>query len=119
MPKPRRQAKPAPRAAEISEVSTARNSGWFRMRNQAILALAFVMLVKSIVLMQLGDHVLLRPGGSPDSIVYVNLATRVTSGQWSLAPGLYFVSPLYIYFLAAILGATGSLLVAKVVQILL
>ena len=84
-----------------------------------LLGLVFVLAVKSIVLSQLSDHVLLKPNGSPDSNVYVNLATSVTSGNWSLAPGLYFVSPLYIYFLASILSVTGSLLVAKVVQIVL
>lgn len=84
-----------------------------------IVGLLFVLAVKVIVLVQLGDHLLLRPVESPDSSAYVNLAMRVASGDWALGPGLYFVSPLYIYFLATVLAATGSLLVAKIVQIVL
>jgi len=41
------------------------------------------------------------------------------AGDWALGPGLYYVSPLYIYFLAVIGGITKSLTAVRVVQVLL
>jgi tetratricopeptide (TPR) repeat protein len=93
------------------------------MRNLPIAAaLAAIFGVKLAVLLQLGDHPLLQPSaaGGLDSQYYLQLAQRVAAGDLLLAPGLYFVSPLYIYFLAALLIAGGgSLVFVKVVQIAL
>ena len=43
----------------------------------------------------------------------------MAAGDWWLGPGLYFVSPLYIYFLAATLAAGDSFTAARVIQIVL
>ena len=81
------------------------------------MAAAFV--VKLVVLMQLWDHPLLQPHGELDTAYYVSLSTRIAS-EGVLAPiGAFFVSPLYVYFLAAVFAAGGSLLTAQLVQIAL
>ena len=81
--------------------------------------LATVFAVKLVVLLQLKDHPLLQPDAGLDTTVYTQLAAQVAAGNWSLGPGLYFVSPLYIYFLAAILTVGGTFATARVLQILL
>jgi 4-amino-4-deoxy-L-arabinose transferase-like glycosyltransferase/Flp pilus assembly protein TadD len=86
------------------------------------IALTVVFAVKLAVLLQLRDHPLLQPSaaGGLDSQYYLQLAQRVAGGDLLLAPGLYFVSPLYIYFLAALLTlGGGSLFFVKIVQIAL
>jgi len=79
--------------------------------------------LKAAVLAQLGDHPLLQPAGDMDSGVYARLAADVARGDVLLrgpGPVPFFVSPLYIYFLAAIhVLSAGSLLAVKVVQIAL
>lgn len=85
-------------------------------------ALAAIFGIKLAVLLQLGDHPLLQPSasGGLDSQYYLQLAQRVAGGDLLLAPGLYFVSPLYIYFLAAVLTlGGGSLFLVKILQIAL
>ena len=85
-------------------------------------ALAGIFAIKLAVLLQLGDHPLLQPAaaGGLDSQYYLQLARRVAGGDLLLAPGLYFVSPLYIYFLAMLLAVGGgSLFLIKVVQVTL
>ncbi len=82
-----------------------------------IVAAAFV--VKLIVLLQLWNHPLLLPHGELDTAYYVTLSQRVAT-EGVLAPiGAFFVSPLYVYFLAAVFAAGGSLLAAQLVQIAL
>jgi tetratricopeptide (TPR) repeat protein len=82
-----------------------------------IVAAAFV--VKGLVLMQLYDHPLLQPHGELDTAYYVTLGQRIAA-EGVLAPiGAFFVSPLYVYFLAAVFAAGGSLLTAQTVQIIL
>ena len=83
-------------------------------------ALASLFAVKLLVAFQLAGHPLLQPGGGLDSDYYHQLAQRVLAGDLLLGPGLYFVSPLYIYFLAMALAAGGgSLLFAKIAQVAL
>ncbi|PYR92562.1 MAG: hypothetical protein DMF84_13775 [Acidobacteria bacterium] len=81
--------------------------------------LAAVFAVKLLVLLQLRDHPLLQANAGLDTTVYTTLASKVLAGNTSLAPGLYFVSPLYIYFLAAVLTMSDSLASARLVQIAL
>ena len=81
--------------------------------------LGAVFALKLIVLLQLQHHPLLQPDGVPDSAAYVALAQRVLGGDLALGPGLYYVSPLYIYFLAALLGLSESLTFVRLVQIAL
>lgn len=68
---------------------------------------------------QLRHHPLVQPGAGLDTTAYAELAQKVISGDWGLGPGLYYVSPLYIYFLAAFRGLTGSFTAVRLVQIAL
>ena len=79
--------------------------------------MAFVL--KLVVLLQLKDHPLTAPDSGLDTTAYVNLANRVLDGNWGLGPGVYYVSPLYIYFLAAGLGVLKSFTAVRVLQIAL
>ena len=88
-------------------------------RHRLLPFLAAVFAAKLIVVLQLRDHPLLQPGTGLDTTVYTQLATRVAAGDWWLGPGLYFVSPLYIYFLAATLAIGESFTAARVIQIAL
>jgi Flp pilus assembly protein TadD len=82
-----------------------------------MVAAAFV--VKLIVLLQLRDHPLLQPHGELDTAYYVALGQRIAQ-EGVLAPmGAFFVSPLYVYFLAAVFGAGGTLFAAQLIQIAL
>jgi hypothetical protein len=70
--------------------------------------LAVVFLLKLLVVLQLKDHPLLQPDAGLDTTAYVDLARRVIGGDIGLGPGLYYVSPLYIYFLALAYGGLRS-----------
>jgi len=83
------------------------------------LFLGTVFALKLLVVWQLKDHPLLHPDAGLDTTAYVNLARRVVSGDFALGPGLYFVSPLYIYFLAAGMWLLDSFTAVRVVQIAL
>ena len=80
-------------------------------------ALVAVTILKLAVVLQLRDHALLQPDVGLDTAAYAGLARRVVAGDLALGPGLYFVSPLYIYFLAAVLAVTDSFTAARVIQI--
>lgn len=41
------------------------------------------------------------------------------NGDWGLGPGLYYISPFYIYFLAGVLKVTGSFTAVRLAQTLL
>ena len=68
---------------------------------------------------QLRHHPLVQPKSGLDTQAYVELAQRVRSGEWGLGPGLYFVSPLYIYFLAACRSLAGSFTGVRLIQTIL
>jgi 4-amino-4-deoxy-L-arabinose transferase-like glycosyltransferase len=76
-----------------------------------------VFALKLTALLQLKDHPLLQPDAGLDTAAYFQLAERVLGGDHFLGPGLYYLSPLYIYFLAATLAVGGSLTMVRVVQI--
>jgi len=96
--------------------AAAPRSGWdWRLPS----FLAAVFLVKLVVLVQLQHHPLLEPEGSLDTAAYASLARRVLAGDLWLGPGLYYVSPLYIYVLAALLGLSDSFTFVRLVQIAL
>jgi len=85
-----------------------------------VLLMGLALAVKTLVLAQLADHPLLQATGGLDAEAYVGLAARVRAGDLLLAPGAYFVSPLYVYFLAAVFAAAGpALLAARVAQVVL
>ena len=81
--------------------------------------LGAVFLLKLAVLLQLKGHPLVQPDAGLDTTAYAELARRVVNGDLGLGPGLYYVSPLYIYFLAAVVGLTESFTVVRFVQIVL
>src|SRR5262252_245740 len=80
------------------------------------MGLGAALLLKLIVVFQLKDHPLLQPDAGLDTTAYVDLARRVLAGDVGLGPGLYYVSPLYIYFLAAVYGVTRSFTAVRVIQ---
>jgi tetratricopeptide (TPR) repeat protein len=84
-----------------------------------VIFLAAVFAVKLVAVLQLEDHVLLQPDAGLDTTIYVTTAQRVLGGDLSLGPGLYFISPLYIYFLAAVLAVSQSFTAVRIVQIAL
>ena len=85
-----------------------------------VLFLIATLSIKAVVLAQLHGHPLLQPAGTLDSAVYVDLGRRVAAGDPALGPEPYFVAPLYIYFLGLVFFLSGgSLLAAKIVQIVL
>jgi tetratricopeptide (TPR) repeat protein len=87
-----------------------------RLRSAAPVALIGVFAIKLIVVQQLRDHPLLQADAGLDTTLYLELAREVLTGNVALAPGLYVVSPLYIYFLAAALAIADSLTAVRVVQ---
>ena len=87
-----------------------------RWRTPALLLTA-AFVVKLSVRFQLHDHPLLLPHGELDTAYYVELGQRIASGDIFAVTGPFFVSPLYVYFLATIFALGGSLMTAKVIQI--
>ena len=83
------------------------------------MALAAAFALKLAVMLQLKDHVLTQPDAGLDTTAYVALAERVLGGDPGLGPGLYFLSPLYIYFLAAVLAVWHSFTAVRLLQIVL
>jgi tetratricopeptide (TPR) repeat protein len=80
---------------------------------------ASALAVKGIVLYQLGSHPLLQPHGDLDTAEYVELARQIAAGGPLAVHQPFFLSPLYVYFLATIFSAGGGLLAARLVQIFL
>lgn len=93
------------------------------MRRPLFWLLVVTFSLKAAVLAQFDSHPLLQPAGDMDGGVYARLAADVANGDLLLrGPGSvpFFVSPLYIYFLAAVHAlSAGSFLAVKVVQIAL
>src|SRR5437763_561900 len=116
-PKPdKSQSLKSGRAWSLKPEAWSRKSG---SRSQLALFLAAVFLLKLAVVLQLKDHVLTQPDAGLDTTAYVALAQRVLDGDLALGPGLYFLSPLYIYFMAAVLAIGNSFAAVRLVQIAL
>lgn len=88
-------------------------------RRDVVTVVATALAVKATVLVQLGGHPLLQPLGELDSAFYVDLAQRVAAAGPLAVPEPFFVSPLYVYFLAGIFTLGGSLTAVRAIQILL
>src|SRR3954469_17816802 len=84
-----------------------------------ILALGLVLAAKCLVVLQLRDHPLLQPDSGLDTSAYVDLANAVRHGNLGLGPGLYYLSPFYIYFLAAALTLLKSFTAIRILQVTL
>jgi Flp pilus assembly protein TadD len=98
----------------MNESAHATTAGRWR-RVALIVTAAFG--VKLVVLLQLWDHPLLQPHGELDTAYYVALAQRIATEGVLASTGAFVVSPLYVYFLAAVFAAGGSLLAAQAIQI--
>ena len=83
-------------------------------RTATLLGLTAVFAVKLVVILQLRDHPLLQADAGLDTTAYVHLAQSVIGGNVGLGPGLYYVSPFYVYFLALFYGLTDSLAAVRV-----
>lgn len=81
--------------------------------------LTAALLVKAVVLIQLGEHPLLQPHGDLDTTRYVELANQIAAGGPLAVREAFFLSPLYVYFLAAVFTAGGGLVAVRVAQIAL
>jgi tetratricopeptide (TPR) repeat protein len=88
-------------------------------RHRLFVFLAAAFAAKLVVLAALEDHPLLQPAGGLEAEVYSQLASRILAGHPALGPGLYFLPPLYAYFLAVVLRAVNTLAAVRVAQILL
>lgn len=78
------------------------------------------LAIKLIVLWQLHDHPLLQPTATLDDGAYVGLAKRVVGGDWALGPDVYYLSPLYAYFVALVFALSdNSLSAVRAVQAVL
>ncbi len=89
------------------------------MKRPLLLVIGIAALLKLLILWQLAGHPLVQPEVGLDTTEYAALARRVIAGDWALGPGLYYVSPLYIYVLAVGLGVTHSFTAVRVLQVLL
>jgi tetratricopeptide (TPR) repeat protein len=82
--------------------------------------LGAALVVKLAVFVAFQDHPLLQADTGLDAATYVQLASRVVAGDVLLGKEPFFVSPLYVYFLAPIFALTGgSLAAVRFVQVLL
>ena len=81
-----------------------------------LIVVAAAALIKVTVALQLGSHPMVQPDVGLDTTAYADLARRVLSGDLWLGPGLYFVSPLYVYVLASGLALTDSFTAVRVLQ---
>jgi len=79
--------------------------------------IAAVFAAKLVVALQLRNHPLLQPAADFEPLLYTEPASKIVAGNVWLSPGLYVVPPLYLYFLAALFAAGGSLTTARVIQV--
>jgi hypothetical protein len=109
-----------PKRASTNKDRLSRSPGISSSATRAFTAaLGVVFVVKLAVMLQLKDHVLTQPDTGLDTTADAGLAERVLGGDVGLGPGLCFLSPLYIYFLAAVLGVFHSFTLVRLVQIAL
>ncbi|MBI2222387.1 MAG: tetratricopeptide repeat protein [Acidobacteria bacterium] len=92
---------------------------WRSREKELAWLLAAALAVKAVVLVQLGGHPLLQPQGDLDTARYVQLARQIAAGGPLAIHEPFFLSPLYVYFLAAVFSVHDSLAAARIVQIVL
>ncbi len=105
--------------AEVAAAAGANASSRTLARLTLPLLLAACFAVKAAVLFQLHDHPLLQPHGEMDTAYYVELGRRIAEHGVLGVAEPFFVSPLYVYFLALVFAAGGGLLAAKLLQVAL
>lgn len=107
-----------PKHSEVRKRSAVHNAQAPRWRAVALVGAA-AFAVKLAVLLQLWSHPLLQPRGELDTAYYIQLAQRVAA-EGLLAPVESFVvSPLYVYFLAAVFGVGLPVFAAQLIQVAL
>jgi Flp pilus assembly protein TadD len=115
------RSRPKRRAAATPDASLQVGAAGRRRPSLAVAAVfAAALALRLVLLSQLHGHPLLQPTGVLDDAEYLRLAERAAGGDWALGPGAYYVSPLYIYFLAAVFRLAGvATLPAQVLQVVL
>jgi 4-amino-4-deoxy-L-arabinose transferase-like glycosyltransferase len=96
-------------------------SRWLEARERWVVAAIglLALAVRLIHLWQIGEHDPFFDNPSVDPEVYHRWATRLAGGDW-IGEEVFFLSPLYPYFLGALYWLVGpSLFAAKLVQMLL
>lgn len=114
---PRAGRRAADRPVVLRGAGTPVWPAWWDWRLASLLASAFA--IKATVLAQLGGHPLLQPHGELDTALYVELAQKVALGGPLAVTEPFFVSPLYVYFLATVFRLGGSIVAVQLIQILL
>lgn len=84
-----------------------------------LVIIAVALMIKLIVVAQLADHPMLSEDSGLDTTAYAELARRIVDGDLWLGPGLYYLSPLYMYVLAAGLAVADSFTGVRVMQVFL
>ena len=90
-----------------------------RAGRDVVWIVAAALALKAGVLLQLGSHPLLQPQGDLDTARYVDLARTLAAGGPLAVHEPFFLSPLYVYFLAVVISLGGTLLTARILQIVL
>ncbi len=101
--------------------SSPRSGGGQRTISKLLIVLifGFILVQKFVVVWQIRLAASADPWSGLDTTAYAELAQRVINGDWGLGPGLYYVSPFYIYFLAAGLVITKSYTAVRLTQAVL
>ena len=114
--RPREAPPPTPAPAPAPAARTGSTLPFLQLFGGFLVA---VFVLKLIVVFQLRHHPLVQPDVGLDTTAYVELARKVLAGDIGLGPGLYYMSPLYIYFLAVTHGLLKSFTAVRLTQIVL
>jgi len=98
--------------------SSPRSGGGQRTISKLLIVLffGFILVQKFVVVWQIRLAPSVSPWSGLHTTAYVELAQKVNSGDWGLGPGLYYLSPFYIYFLALGLAITKSFTAVRLAQ---
>jgi tetratricopeptide (TPR) repeat protein len=103
----------------VAAASKIRGHGVFRRATHPLtIVITIALAIKLIILFQLADHPMLSEDSGLDTTAYAELARRIVSGDLLLGPDLYYLSPLYMYVLAAGLAVTDSFTAVRVLQVI-
>ncbi len=103
-PRARRGANPNPHTARPARTVIGRDAS----RRWLAVLLVSVLCLKVAIALTLTPHPLLQPEGELDAGEYWRLAQRVVSGDVLLQSTPFYVSPLYIYWLAFAMTVAGG-----------
>ncbi len=107
----------APEQAKTGEGHEPKSAHW---ASPPVAMIVVALLIKVLVLKELGDDPLLQPVGGLDGEAYVTLGRQIASGDLLAGGQTFFLAPLYAYFLGLVFATTGgSLQAARILQIIL